>query len=242
MGTTKNKYNEEMEMVRMKTIVIGDVHGCYNELKELITTLEVEQEYKKGTDKLVFLGDYIDRGENSRKVIEFIRNLQEENDNVIALMGNHEDMLLNYLDGKDDSWTWNGHKKTMDSYKGFQKQFDNDVEWMRNLPVYHEDDNFVYVHAGVDASEVMEEQDTFTLLWVREPFIYDSKEYYKKVVFGHTPTANLSGDWKPVRTWANNIGIDTGCVYGGALTALIIEDDEVNGFYQVQKEDNKNIA
>ena len=87
----------------MRTIVIGDVHGCYNELKELVLTLETEGEYRKGIDKLVFLGDYIDRGSDSRLVIEFIRNLQKENDNVIALMGNHEDMLLDYLDGINDN-------------------------------------------------------------------------------------------------------------------------------------------
>ena len=101
----------------MRTIVIGDIHGCYDELKDLMETLEEEYEYRRGIDKLVFLGDYIDRGNNSRLVIEFIRNLQENNDNVIALMGNHEDMLLNYYKGIDDSWTFNGHNETLKSYK-----------------------------------------------------------------------------------------------------------------------------
>lgn len=220
-------------MVRMRTIVIGDVHGCYNELKELISILETEGEYKKGIDKLVFLGDYIDRGFDSRLVIKFIRDLQKENDNVIALMGNHEDMMLTYLDGGDDSWKWNGHRSTLDSYKGFDKQFKSDVQWIRKLPLYHEDEHFIFVHAGIDPYKPMKKQKRNTLLWVRDPFIYNAKVYHKQVIFGHTPTANLSEEWRPVRTYADNIAIDTGCVYGGALTAMILDDDEVNGFYQV---------
>lgn len=222
-------------MVKMRTIVIGDVHGCYNELKELIMTLETEGEYKKGIDKLVFLGDYIDRGSDSRLVIEFIKNLQKENDNVIALMGNHEDMLLDYLDYDGENWLWNGYVSTMDSYMGHDRQFREHVRWMRALPLYHEDEHCIYVHAGIDPYKPMEEQDKFTLLWVREKFIYNTKKYHKKVIFGHTPTANLNEGWKPVRTFADNLDIDTGCVYGGALTALIIDDGETNGFYQVDK-------
>lgn len=228
-------------MVEMRTIVIGDVHGCYNELKELIMTLETEGEYKKGIDKLVFLGDYIDRGSDSRLVIEFIKNLQKENDNVIALMGNHEDMLLDYLDYEGDNWLWNGYASTMDSYMGHDRQFREHVKWIRTLPLYHEDEHCIYVHAGIDPYKPMEEQDRFTLLWVREKFIYNAKKYHKKVIFGHTPTANLSEEWKPVKTYANNLDIDTGCVYGGALTALIIDDGETNGFYQVDKMNENEI-
>lgn len=225
----------------MRTIVIGDIHGCYNELKELISTLETEGEYRKGIDKLVFLGDYIDRGSDSRLVIEFIRNLQKNYDNVIALMGNHEDMLLNYLDNGDNNWFWNGGYTTMDSYRGFDKQFKKDVQWIRSLPLYHEDEYFVYVHAGIDTKKPMKKQDRFTLLWVREPFIYGAKEYHKTIVFGHTPTINLNENYKPIQTFTGNIGIDTACVYGGYLTALIIEDDEVDGFYQTAKTSEKII-
>lgn len=222
----------------MRTIVIGDVHGCYNELKEMIETLEEGGKYIKGIDKLVFLGDYIDRGKDSRLVIQFIRSLQENYDNVVALMGNHEDMLLDYLYEDDSTWLWNGYETTMESYKGFDKQFKSDVQWMKALPLYHEDDNFVYVHAGVDVYKPMEEQDRHTLLWVREGFIYSAKEYYKQVVFGHTPVVFLDeeGGNKPTYTYTYNIDIDTGCVYGGSLSALIIDDGEIEGFYQISKE------
>lgn len=223
----------------MRTVVIGDIHGCYNELKTMIKKLEKEGEYNKKTDKLIFLGDYIDRGDDSRLVIEFIRNLQKNNDNVIALMGNHEDMLLNYYRGFDNVWTWNGYESTLKSYEGFKEQLKDDVRWIKSLPLYYEDEHFVYVHAGIDANKPLEKQSRETLLWIREPFIYDEEEYHKKVIFGHTPTINLIGEFKPVCTPANNIDIDTACVYGGNLTALIIEDGEMKKFHQVEKEKTK---
>lgn len=225
----------------MRTIVIGDIHGCYNELKELIETLENEGKYTKGVDKLVFLGDYIDRGKDSKLVVKFVRDLQKNYDNVVALMGNHEDMLIKYSKGIDNTWTWNGSSATLKSYHGFSNQLKKDIQWMKNLPLYHEDKHFVYVHAGIDPYKAtMREQSDYTLLWVREPFIFNSKKYHKKVIFGHTPTANLTQEWKPVQTYADNVGIDTGCVFGGALTALIIDDDKVGGFYQVTKEENNS--
>lgn len=224
----------------MKTIVIGDTHGCYNELKELLNNLVESGEYNKDTDKLIFLGDYIDRGKDSRLVVKLVRSLQKDNKNVIALMGNHEDMLLNYYKGIDNWWTFNGHYTTLDSYEGFKEQFQDDIKWMRTLPLYYEDDYFVYVHAGVDVNKSLEEQDSHTLLWTREEFIYAEKEYHKRVIFGHTPTINLIGEYKPVCTDTNNIDIDTACVYGGNLTALIIEDDEIKKFYQIRKEEIEN--
>lgn len=222
----------------MRTIVISDIHGCYDELKELLFTLEANGEYNKYTDKLVFLGDYIDRGKDSRKVIELIRDLQRDNDNVIALMGNHEDMMINYLDGIDNAWVWNGHYATLDSYDGYKKEYYSDVRWIRELPLYYEDEHFIYVHAGVDVNKPMEEQDPFTLLWIREEFIDAEKEYHKPVIFGHTPTLNFGKD-VPMYTYANNIAVDTGCVFGGALSALIIDDDKIDGFYQVDNKSTK---
>ena len=238
----------------MKTIVISDIHGCYTELEALISSLKSNGEYNANADKLVFLGDYIDRGENSRLVIKFIRDLQKDNNNVIALMGNHEDMMLHdymevydrrFFDGKrklNKGKNYNGFSATINSYIGFYDQLQDDVAWIKNLPLYYEDEHFIYVHAGVDVDKPMEEQDRYTLLWVRNPFILNRKEYYKQVIFGHTPTIMMNGSYKPVYTYANNIGIDTGCVFGGALTALIIEDGKVKKFYQTFDEDSDEVS
>lgn len=219
----------------MRTIVMSDIHGCYNELVNLMQDLVDSEKYDEKTDRLIFLGDYIDRGDDSRKVIEYIRNLQKDNDNVIALKGNHEMMCVDYCRKKGDNWLFNGCGNTMDSYETDRKQFLNDVEWMEQLPLYYEDEHFVYVHAGVDANKPLAEHSAYELLWVRESFIYSVDKFEKTVIFGHTPSISLMEGTKPYRTFADNVCIDTGCVFGGKLTALIIEDDKIQGFYQTEK-------
>lgn len=218
-----------------KTIVIGDIHGSYRELNSLLELLNKNNEYNPKTDRIIFLGDYIDRGENSRLVIKKIRELQNENKKVIALKGNHEDMLLEYLSNINENWLYNGCNATLESYKGYYDDFQNDLEWIKKLPLYYEDKNFVYVHAGIDLNKKMSKQKKETLLWIRDNFIYNYKKYSKTVIFGHTPVQLLNNDNKPIFTQNGNIGIDTGCVFnGGALTALIIEGKEVKRFYQVE--------
>ena len=226
----------------MRTIAISDIHGCYDELKELIMALEEKGEYNRGVDRLIFLGDYIDRGKDSRLVIKFIKELQENNDNVIALMGNHEDMLLDYYAGMSKSWAYNGCRDTMNSYIGFEEQFENDRKWIGKLPLYYEDDYFVYVHAGIEADKPLTQQSRWDLLWTRDSFIFSLEKFNKIVIFGHTPSLSFNDSLMPYKTWGNNIGIDTGCVFGGNLTALIIDDNEVSKFYQVKGKNLKYIT
>ena len=142
---------------------------------------------------------------------------------MIALMGNHEDMLLNYLRG-DDTWLYNGYNATLESYKGCFDELQDDLDWMEKLPLYHEDDDFIYVHAGINPHIKMENQNRNTLLWTREQFYYAQDAESKRVIFGHTPTQLLTGEDKPVMI-DGNIDIDTGCVFGGGLTALMIDGD-----------------
>lgn len=215
----------------MRTIVIGDIHGCYEELKQLIVDLKDNREYNKDTDRLIFLGDYIDRGKDSRKVIEYIKELQEENNNVIALMGNHEKMCIDFMARSYDGWLYNGYIPTIDSY-GSYKELEKDIGWMRSLPLYYEDENFIYVHAGINPNKPLEQNSEFELLWQREDFIYNRTKINKTVIFGHTPSQLMTDSDKPYKTSAGHIGIDTGCVFGGYLTALIIKDGDVAKFYQ----------
>lgn len=168
-------------------------------------------------------------------VIKFIRELQSDG-NVIALMGNHEDMLVDFVEYGYETWFLNGSDDTILSYNGNKDTFQNDIEWMKKLPLYYEDDNFVYVHAGIDVSVPMNKQKRNTLLWIREQFIYNENKFNKRIVFGHTPTLFLNNGDMPLYTKAGNICIDTGCVYGGRLTALIIEDGIEKEFYSIKKE------
>lgn len=218
-----------------RTIVIGDIHGCHKEAKKLIDILIREEIYHPYEDRLIFIGDYIDRGENPRLSVEYVRGLQEQyGDRVIALMGNHEDMLLDYMAENGHNWLYNGYSPTLVSYRGYEEIFKDDLKWMAGLPLYYEDEHFIYVHAGVDKDIPMEEQMDDTLLWTREAFYHNPGAYHKKVIFGHTPTMFIGNTNKPL--WlngGNDIAIDTGCVFGGRLTALIIEKKQILMYYQV---------
>lgn len=218
-----------------KIIAISDIHGCYKELKMLIRTLESSSEYDKNTDVLIFLGDYIDRGPDSKKVISFVRGLQDESENVIALMGNHEKMCIDYLECGDSCWAFNGKRATVSSYGDISAMSD-DVEWMKTLPLYYEADSFIFVHAGVNPDVSLEENTSYDLLWERDGFIYNSANFRKKVIFGHTPSVLFNDTDKPYETISGNIGIDTGCVFLGKLTALILEGNEVVKYCQVSAE------
>ena len=218
-----------------KIIAISDIHGCYKELKKLIGTLESNGEYNKAKDTLIFLGDYIDRGPDSKTVISFVRGLQDESENVIALMGNHEKMCIDYLECGDSCWAFNGKMATVSSYGDISAMSD-DVEWMKSLPLYYENDNFIFVHAGVNPDVPLEENTSYDLLWERDSFLYNTSEFKKKVIFGHTPSLFYNESDLPYETIGGNIGIDTGCVFSGKLTALIIEGDEVVKYCQVGAE------
>ena len=233
------QYNQlrERRYTEMRTIVIGDIHGCYRELTELIAYMIREKKYIPEADRMVFIGDYIDRGDNPRMVVRYVRELQDKyGENVVPLMGNHEDMLLNYVTTADQNWLYNGHEATLLSYEGYKEELLEDIRWMADLPHYYEDEYFIYVHAGIDKDLPMDRQNDETLLWVRQEFYLNPKAYDKIIVFGQTPTGFISGENTP--QWLNNgrdIAIDTGCVYDGRLTALIIDNDKNLEYCQVSK-------
>lgn len=203
-----------------KILAIGDIHGCYPKLLRLMDRLTGDPE----EDLLIFVGDYIDRGEESRQVVEYLLGLKKEWKKTVFLLGNHERMLLDFLDGGSiQPFLLNGGKKTLDSYFGtsLQTQRENPrtifppehVAFFRSLLPYYEHEAYLFVHAGLREGIPLAEQNLFDLLWIREDFYFSPYDFERTIVFGHTPFQ------KPF-VYKKRIGIDTGAVYGNKLTCL----------------------
>jgi serine/threonine protein phosphatase 1 len=236
-----------------RTLVISDIHGCYREFNTLLN----KAGYDDKNDKLILLGDYMDRGFHSKHVIELVIDLVNNTD-TIALLGNHDDMFLNaMLKGEDRDFLHNGGAQTISSFcgdewlieginwseylkcKDFIKKNHASVIWfLRNLPLYHEDESHIYVHAGLSPlynDWDWQKQDRNNFLWIRSEFLNIDSPYSKIIVHGHTPNTKIHD--KPDIYFRNGkIGIDGGCCFGSMyqLNCLVIEDGEYKT-YSVKK-------
>lgn len=215
----------------MKKFVIGDIHGNYKELNELLRMINTDYQ----NDELIFLGDYIDRGPESYQVIQLLITLQKKygKNHIILLRGNHEQMAINNINsGCIDRY--NGYDATYRDFARNNDSIEKYLEFFKSLPLYYEDDNFIYVHGGIRPGISLNKQKDIDLLWIREEFYLSSIKFNKTIIFGHTPTVSINNKWDPYIK-SDRIGIDTGLVFGGALTALEIEDGKINKIYQAAK-------
>jgi serine/threonine protein phosphatase 1 len=197
---------------------IGDIHGCAARLEALVARLDIDTQQ----DRLIFVGDYIDRGPDSKEVVDRILGLRETIDHVICLLGNHEQMFLNYyLHGRDlELFLANGGSDTLASY-GLQRSRrdpsfrvpERHLRFYQSLLPCYEAADYIFVHAGLRPGVPLPEQDLNDLLWSRFEFIRSAYDFGKRVIFGHTP-------FSVPLVEPNKIGIDTGAVYGGPLTCL----------------------
>lgn len=204
-----------------RTYAIGDIHGCLTKLIGLIGLCQADAGERP--TKFIFLGDYIDRGPDSQGVVEFLMSLQKDRPgDVICLMGNHEDMLLAARDAPDweDNWLRNGGLQTLQSYgvatvAGIPQDH---IDWMRNLPKFHDDGLRFFVHAGIRPDRPLDRQSEHDLLWIREPFLSSAKDFGRFIVHGHTPLKAGRPDIRP-----NRLNLDTAAVYSGPLTGAVFE-------------------
>jgi serine/threonine protein phosphatase 1 len=203
-----------------KIFAIGDIHGCYDRLKALMEKIPIDL----SRDALVFIGDYIDRGPHSVEVVDYLIQLKNRFPDIIFLKGNHEDMLDKFLNGADRfTYLLNGGQQTLDSYltKSVQSEFfpipPDHMEFFKSLRLFFETEEFIFVHAGLRPRVPLESQKTEDLLWIRDKFVSSKHDFGKRVIFGHTPLK------KPL-VEPNKIGIDTGAVYGNALTCIRLPD------------------
>jgi serine/threonine protein phosphatase 1 len=203
-------------MTREKIFIIGDVHGCLDMLERLMDKIDCSPE----KDTLIFLGDYIDRGDDSKGVVDYILDLRRDAFKVEALKGNHEAMFLNFLRGvESEIFIVNGGWRTMESYGSYNLQDDLSLipsdhrKFYASLKLYIELDDYYIVHAGFNPGVEISKQTENDMLWIRRKFISSNFNFGKKVIFGHTP-------FQEPLIMKNKIGLDTGAVFGNKLTCL----------------------
>lgn len=219
-------------------IVMSDIHGRFDLLKKMLRLLSRSANIGRSpaSTQFIFLGDYIDRGRDSAKVIATVRLMQDIlGDGCVALMGNHEDMRIElwdqYIDHfGDDAVAYQKPDETISSFP-YHYIPDGVKEWLRNLPLSCSDDHYFYVHAGIDPDCDMFNQTDQAMLWIRDKFLKCKAKYPRMVIHGHTPQDKID-------IQHNRINIDTGAVFGGKLTALLIKvgNPVPVGYYSVDME------
>ena len=205
----------------MNIFAIGDIHGCLNELTALHKKILTHDKFDAKNDSLIYLGDYIDRGKNSKEVINQILKLKNNKINTINLMGNHDEFMIDFLFNKKNdikNWINFGLDQTIRSYgieivefikDGFEdsiidrlrntlleKMDEEHINFFKNLELSFTTEKYLFVHAGVDKDFKMD----------------------KIIVHGHTPEIEIVSH--PYR-----INIDTGCYFSGKLSCVCLNDD-----------------
>lgn len=203
------------DRVYERIFAVGDIHGCLSHLEKLIRMLPIQKE----KDLLVFIGDYIDRGPDAKAVVDYVLDLRERLCPTICLLGNHEQMFLDYMttDLEADTFLYNGGLETLASYglAGRRKISPEDLPpghaaFFQDLQHYYETDDFIFVHAGLRPGIPLARQSQYDFLWIRFDFIRSDYDFGKSVIFGHTPLSRTLPFYG-----TKKVGIDTGAVYGG---------------------------
>jgi serine/threonine protein phosphatase 1 len=220
---------------------VGDVHGRYDLLSRLLDRIFEDAKAFELTPKIVFLGDYIDRGENARDAVDLLLALADQTEvETVFLMGNHEQMLLGFLrdPALGSRWLRNGGLQTLMNYAvGSSGAVRTDSELLRlqraliealgphlgfieGLRLSHRDGNLFFSHAGADPALPTDEQDIATLLWGCESFRTTDRNDGVWVVHGHFVVE------RPVAE-RGRIAVDTGAYFSGRLTAARIVGGDV---------------
>jgi serine/threonine protein phosphatase 1 len=221
-----------------RVYAIGDVHGLDDRLAILHAAIAEDLARRPcASPLLLHLGDYIDRGPNSRGVVARLSGAAPlPGVATVNLMGNHEQTMIDALAGQGAAmtdWMINGGRAALQSWGG-----DPDaprctwpdavpaehLRFLRDLALLHREGGYLFVHAGIRPGVALEQQTRQDLLSIRQAFLYSEADFGVVVVHGHTPKAD------PVLR-ANRIGIDTGAVYGGRLTCAVLEDERVAFLY-----------
>jgi serine/threonine protein phosphatase 1 len=171
-----------------RKILIGDIHGCLDTFKALLKQININREI----DKLYLLGDYVDRGPNSKGVIDEIISLQQKGYAVHPIRGNHEQMLIaDHHAETVKGWNDMADEELKNSFgiKNLTQLPLEYIDFCKNLPYYHLDDDFIAVHAGINFRDENPLTNHEDLMWIRD--WYDNVNYdwlqERKIIHGHTP-------------------------------------------------------
>ncbi len=216
---------------------IGDVHGCLDRLDALLERIVEDRAGAKGRSRLIFLGDYVDRGPDSKGVIDRLRTVKAREPDAVFLMGNHEDAMLEALEGgyAARNWLSFGGVETLASYgvdiagddqnaiddaiEAFREAAPEDhLDFIRALALCHVAGGYFFAHAGVRIELPLDRQAPHDLMWIRGEFLDSRLRPDKVIVHGHTPV-----DAPDDQGW--RIDVDTGACYGGALTCVVLDGD-----------------
>ncbi|MFC5700368.1 metallophosphoesterase [Cohnella faecalis] len=217
---------------------MSDIHGCVDQLDELLLAVS----YNPVADDLILLGDYVDRGPKSKESVERVMQLVE-NDGAVALRGNHDQRFADLIRADSEELTAkfleHGGIQTLQSYcdlTGDQvvdpevirsarahvsHNYSRHIDFLRSLPLFHEDRNHIYVHAGLNPNfKNWRDQPEHDFMYIKKEFHQAKLSVGKTVIFGHTRTVELQ---QSPDVWFGDgkIGIDGGCAYGMQLNGLI---------------------
>ncbi len=235
-GSTVREKRARLQLGIDKTVVyaVGDVHGCLDELLALERAIVADAAEIPGRKLIIMLGDYVDRGPASAQVLDHLTAAPPAGFKRICLAGNHEVLMLDYLDGRLTliEWLTMGAAATLASYGldharlaqvyKSQRQVDDmirrtippaHVEFLRSLPVLVEARDFLFVHAGIRLPLPLDQQSDDDLVSIRGAFYERADELDRYVVHGHTPVAEAKMEGR-------RINLDTGAYHTGRLTAL----------------------
>jgi len=237
-----------------RVLMISDIHGCFDPFNELLDVIK----YDPSADQLILLGDYVDRGPKSKETVKLIKDLVS-NYNVIALRGNHDQRLVDLIRSEKDSvkakFLEHGGVTTLQSYcdciRSFtdddelnqaimhiRQHFNDHIDFLESLPLYHEDQNHIYVHAGLNPQyKDWREQPEYDFMYIKGEFHRSKPHTNKTVIFGHTRTIELQ-DSADIWFDQGKIGIDGGCAYGLQLNCLIFD----KGTYDSKHVKNKRFT
>ena len=226
---------------------VGDIHGCKDLLDNIHQKIIKASKDKKGEKLIIYIGDYIDRGTDIKGTIQTLIDFNPVNFKKIFLLGNHEQMLLEFISENKNNpfeWIYNGGSETLESYGiDLSEHIDNDMDlkidikikkkFIQLLPSSHLNffnqlvlnytyDDYFFVHAGINPTIPIEMQEKETMIWTREEdFFKPTMKYNKIIVHGHTPQ-------EKIEKFPCRINIDTGSFYSGKLSCLKIENGKLS--------------